>query len=126
MLNLSQASNAVLTLNSLLKFYLSQQESKDEEKYYAGPNHPALGELVESELYYNKIVSCLDSRTSHKGALLCVSVARGCLSKVIGQRKYNKQRLIREYGLVDLKFKEDGSLSGYELKIEEERKRECT
>ena len=97
-----------------------------EDKYYAGPNHPALGELVESELYYNKIISCLDSNIQHTDMILQVSVARGCLSKAIGQKKYNKHRLISKFGLADVKFKEDESLSGYELKIKEERKRECT
>ena len=97
-----------------------------DDKYYAGPNHPALGELVESELYYNKIISCLDSDIQHTNMILQVSVARGCLSKAIGQKKYNKHRLISKFGLADVKFKEDESLSGYELKIKEERKRECT
>ena len=97
-----------------------------EDKYYAGPNHPALGELVESELYYNKIVSCLDNKNQYNGMILQISVAQGCLSKAIGQKKYNKQRLMRDYGLADVKFKEDESLSGYEFKIKEERKRECT
>ena len=58
--------------------------------------------------------------------ILQISVAQGCLSKAIGQKKYNKQRLMRDYGLADVKFKEDVSLSGYEFKIKEERKRECT
>ena len=43
-----------------------------------------------------------------------------------GQKKNNKLKLIREFGFAEVKFKEDESLSGYELKIKEERKRECT
>ena len=97
-----------------------------EEKYYAGPNHPALGEMVESALLYNKIIACLDKENLHHSSILSVYVARGALSKAIGQRKSNKLRLIQEYGFADVKFKEDEGLSGYELKIEEERKRECT
>ena len=98
----------------------------DEEKYYSGPNHPALGELVESAMLYNKITSLLDKNRSYSDSIVKISVPKGCLSKAIGQKKSNKYRLISEYGIADLNITEDESLSGYELKIEEERKRECT
>ena len=97
-----------------------------EDKYYAGPNHPALGEMVENAVYYNKIVDELGSKTSCNGNILHVYVAKGCLSKAIGQKKSNVDKLIRNFGFSDVKVKEDGNLIGYELKIEEERKRECT
>lgn len=103
----------------------SSENLNDEEKYYAGPNHPALGEMVESALIYNKITKHLDSDKVYDKIILNVSVARGCLSKAIGQKKSNKIKLIREYGFADVKFKEEEILSGYELDIEEERKREC-
>lgn len=98
----------------------------DTDKYYAGPNHPALGEMVESAMIYNKIASKLVKGGDYSGVTLRVSVAKGCLSKAIGQKKCNKNRLVREYGFADVKITEDESLSGYQLKIEEERKRECT
>ena len=104
----------------------SSENLVDEEKYYAGPNHPALGEMVESALFYNKIASYLDKDRSYSDINLKISVAKGCLSKVIGQKRSNKDRLYREYGIAEVKFKEDENLSGYELMIEEERKRECT
>ena len=104
----------------------SSENLVDDEKYNAGPNHPALGEMVESALYYNKIVRYLSKNNLFSNEILHISVPRGSLSKVIGQKKNNKKRLISEYGFTDIKFTEDDSLSGYELKIEEERKRECT
>ena len=104
----------------------SSENLVDKEKYYAGPNHPALGEMVESALFYNKIIACLDKNRSYSDTKLKISVAKGALSKVIGQNKSNKYRLYREYGIADINFKEDENLSGYELMIEEERKRECT
>lgn len=96
-----------------------------DEKYYAGPNHPALGEMVESAVYYNKIVTRLSSET-HVGATLCVYVAKGCLSKAIGQKKSNIDKLVRNFGFSSVKIREDNSLQGYELVLDEERKRECT
>jgi hypothetical protein len=97
----------------------------DEEKYYAGPNHPAIGEMVESAGIYNRIVGLIANKSSNKEMILTVFVPHGFLSKAIGQRKTNKNRLIQEFGYADVKFKEDSNLSGYELRIEE-RKRECT
>ena len=95
------------------------------EKYYAGPNHPAIGEMVESAVYYNKIKSKL-LELSYEAKTLTVFVKKGSLSKAIGQKRNNIHRLIREFGFAEVKIKEDDSLSAYELRIEEERKRECT
>ncbi len=97
-----------------------------EDKYYAGPNHPAIGEMVENAMFYNRIADRLDEGSSHSGATLYVTVARGSLSKAIGQKKSNTLKLIQKYGFAKVKFREDDGLSAYELKIEEERKRECT
>lgn len=98
----------------------------DEEKYYAGPNHPAIGEMVESAMLYNRIANLIETGRSYADTVLKVFVARGCLSKAIGQKKTNKNRLILEYGFADVKITEDENLHGYEVKIEKERKRECT
>lgn len=98
----------------------------DNEKYYAGPNHPAIGEMVESAMLYNRITEQLEKEKSYADVTLKVYIAKGCLSKAIGQKKTNKNRLIREYGFADVKITEDENLCGYELKIEEERKRKCT
>ena len=98
----------------------------DDEKYYAGPNHPAIGEMVESAMLYNRIINSLDTDRDYMGVPLIIHVAKGCLSKAIGQKKTNKNRLIRNYGFSDIKIIEDERLVGYELTIEEERKRECT
>ena len=97
----------------------------NDEKYYAGPNHPALGEMVENAVYYNKIVNRLDNNVSHDGKTLLVSVAKGCLSKAIGQRKSNIVKLMLNFNFRDVKIKEDESLVPYELQIKE-RKMECT
>ena len=103
----------------------ASENLSDKEKYYGGPNHPALGEMVESAVYYNKIATRL-GKDRYDGEALRIHVGKGCLSKAIGQKKSNVNRLIREYGFSDVKFKEDEGLSAYELMIEEERKRECT
>ena len=81
--------------------------------------------MVESELIYKKITDLINTDQSKSDKVLSIRVAKGCLSKAIGQKKKNKNKLVREYGYKEVKFTEDANLSGYELMIEEERKSEC-
>lgn len=102
----------------------SSESLADDEKYYAGPNHPALGELIESRVYYNRIVASMPSNCKNKKII--VFVPRGELSKAIGQRRENKNRLLQVFGLADVKFRETGALWEYEIKIELEGETKCT
>ena len=96
----------------------------DDEKYFAGPNHPALGELIESRVYYNRIAATMSPEL--KNEKITVLVPRGELSKAIGQRRQNKNRLLQEFELVDIKFRESSALQKYEIKIELEGETKCT
>ncbi len=83
-----------------------------DKTYAAGPNHPALGELVENEFYYNKIDKIL-SEMNISDENIEILVSRGSLSKAIGQRKRNKLRLAEKYK--NISFAESEKLSGYEV-----------
>ena len=104
----------------------ASENLNSDDKYYAGPNHAALGEMVVGALYYNKVVNILNAYDHLNTTVLRVKVAKGCTSKMIGQNKRNKLRLIREFGLADMIVTEDENLYGYEVIINQERKRECT
>ena len=103
----------------------ASENLRDASLAVAGATHSAIGEMAMSELFYEHICDELDKRAINGGSLI-IYVARGATSKAIGQKRNNVERLIREYGFADVKFKEDECLSYYELKIEEERKREGT
>ncbi len=94
------------------------------DSYFAGPNHPALGELCENRVFYSIIREKLKALKMNSGAVINVRVPRGALSKAIGQNKKNKQSLISEFSLSDILFLEDKSLSGYVAECEE-RKNKC-
>ena len=89
----------------------------DPEAYYAGANHPALGELVENEYYYRKIINKVKNSDLKEVSGLVIAVSSGALSKAIGQNKKNKLRLMSELGLSSVKFVEDLSLSKFEIGI---------
>ena len=90
----------------------------DVSKYHSGPNHPALGELVESRIFYNRIVNLVKNMQIPPDKVMVVTVAKGAISKAIGQKRINKARLIKELGLTDIIFRESDFLSDYELTID--------
>ena len=67
----------------------------DPDTVYAGPNHPALGELVMNEYYYEKCKEILSS--AHLlGQEVLLKVPSTEVSKVVGQHRKNIERLRHE------------------------------
>lgn len=98
----------------------SSENLSSRETYFEGPNHPALGELVISRYYFEKI---LDGAKIYKLSgedTLTVGVAPGSLSKAIGQKKINKIKLKEKLGVREVRIIEDPSVSGYGIKLETE------
>ena len=87
--------------------------SKD--SYVAGPNHPALGELIIGEYYYEKIMNILSAAKVAFDEHITILVKPGSLSKAIGQNAKNKTRLKDVYK--DIHFAESDGLSGYEISV---------
>ncbi len=94
-----------------------------DETYFAGPNHSAIGELVENRIYLENIQKKLEKANLCDNETIVVSTAKGCLSKAIGQKKKNKFLLMETFNVRDVKFRENMELSGYEVSVEVERKK---
>lgn len=86
-----------------------------EETYYAGPNHPALGELIIGEVYYRKICEKLDKNKAAEAA--AISVPKGDISAAVGHKRANKIRIENEYNVKNIKFIEKESLPRYNIEI---------
>lgn len=95
----------------------SSDNLSNSNTYFAGPNHPALGELVKSRVYYNRICCQLDLSSDIKDKVLYISVAKGETSKAVGQKKENKISLMQKYGIKNIIIREDDSLSEYDVRI---------
>ena len=65
------------------------------EAVMAGPNHPALGELVWNEVYYQDTVAALQ-QAGLCGRDVELAVPTREISKVVGQHRSNLTRLLRE------------------------------
>lgn len=92
------------------------------DTYYGGPNHAAIGELVEGEYYYRLIKKKLSEIELSDKKMITVVAPPGQTSKIIGQLKKNKIRLLREYG-ISLKVVESEEVEKYNILLKaEERK----
>ena len=78
-----------------------------------GYYHPAMGELVEGEIYYRRIKKLLQNAQNISS--VTVTVPSGCLSKAIGQRGRNRDRLKTEFSLKKIVFKENDMLNNIEI-----------
>ena len=96
----------------------STENLTSEDTYYAGPNHAAIGELVENEIYYNIICAEIEKSGIFDVSELKICVPKGCLSKAIGQKKKNKIKLQEKYSIKHIGFSESDLLSEYSVKIE--------
>ena len=86
-----------------------------DETYVAGPNHPALGELVIGEYYFNKMCERLEIENFDPDSHITIQVSLGSLSKAIGQNRINKNRLNAKYK--NLVFAESDGLSAFEISV---------
>ena len=74
--------------------------------------HPAIGEQVRSALYEEKIRAALQDAAHGKplcGRVLELTVPRGEVSRAIGQRGVNRDRLLAAYGLRGMRVREGDS-----------------
>lgn len=92
------------------------------DTYFAGPNHAAIGELVENRIYYDLIEEKIQDVQIEVDDVLKIYVARGCLSKAIGQKKKNKFLLAEVLKTSNIVFLESDNLKEYEAFVVVERK----
>ncbi|MBQ3701778.1 MAG: radical SAM protein [Oscillospiraceae bacterium] len=76
----------------------------------AGAYHPALGELVKSRILLNRARALL--RGVEPGSRVTLTVGKGKTSQMAGQHRENVRRLTEEFGLAELKIRENPELNG--------------
>lgn len=84
----------------------------------AGAYHPALGELVQSRVWLKKLdglISAMD-----RGQRLTITVPKGAVSLVVGQKKCNINAIKEKYGIKNVKiFESDHSNCDIVLKFDD-------
>lgn len=101
-----------------LKIGLHEGEKlHDPDTYFAGPHHPALGEMVRSRVYLHNIESALQKFGPLQNRTIRIEVAARCISMAAGQHKMNKRRILEKTGAKSVKILENNGLSGYNINI---------
>lgn len=95
----------------------SSDNLADDSCVMGGANHPSIGELARSEVYFDSICEEIEAR-GFRGGELTVYVANGCVSKAVGQKKTNKQRICQKYGFKRVKVLEKNQILGYNIILE--------
>ncbi len=99
-----------------LRIGLCESENLHEaDTFAAGPNHPAMGELVRGEIYWNRIRTERTAVPISSENGLRIEVPRGELSAAIGQNGRNKQRIREEFAVKTIQFTENNSLKRYHI-----------
>ena len=78
----------------------------NDNTYFAGPNHPALGELVENRVYYRLLEEQIKRSMNDISDTVEFLIPIGAKSKVIGQKKCNIKRLSELYGIKRIRLTE--------------------
>ena len=101
-----------------IRIGLCDSENLHSDKtYYAGPNHPALGEMIISEVFYKNICRAVTEGSRNRSITIYAPI--GSVSAVAGHKKCNKLRLASEYGIKNVKIIEDATLIGHNIRVEE-------
>lgn len=93
----------------------------EEGTIVGGAYHSAFGEMVYSELYYRRMKKYIDRNFGGdiSGKEIRVYVPVGEVSKVSGQKKANKIRLMKEYNVKKVRIIENRELFCYNIRIEQ-------
>ena len=86
-----------------------------DERYLAGPVHPAMGEIVRSFIYRRAIEEQLNGCSDISE--ITVEVARGGTSAAVGQTGANRRYFAEKFGIGHIKFVENERLIGYNIKV---------
>ena len=97
----------------------SGENLSDEAHVAGGANHSAIGEMAMSALYFDKICEQLDAKiTDNAPDILTIFCPMGEISKVVGQKRKNIEKIREKYGIKKVKVLEKKELLRYNIIID--------
>lgn len=113
----TEAAFAIFCNNGLPVIRIGLQSSDglgDADGITYGAYECAMGEMVISRYYFNKIANSIKDKTEK----LTVYCAFGEASKISGHKKENKKKLYENYGIKQLKIIETEDIKPFDIKCE--------
>lgn len=102
----------------VLKIGLHESDNlHSDSTFFAGPNHPALGEMIRGRVYTNRILAELEGKDC-KDKIIEISVPSAAVSAVIGQHKVNKRLIWEKTSAKYVKILENKDKMEYNISIE--------
>lgn len=97
----------------------SGENLSDESLVAGGANHSAIGELAMSALYLDKICEKIDAEIcSEIPQAITIFCPKGEISKVVGQKRKNIEKIYQKYGIKRVKVLEKDELLRYNIIID--------
>lgn len=85
----------------------------------AGASHSAIGEMAMSGVYFDRICEALDAKDGEKAPKgIIIYCPRGEISKVVGQKRKNIEKINEKYGIKRVKVLEKNELLRYNVVID--------
>lgn len=84
----------------------------------AGAFHSAFGELVQGKCFLDSIILKLDKEKDLEGKTLILHVPERSISKAVGQKRVNIEKIKSRYGIKDIKVVENKLLKGFDIDTE--------
>ena len=97
----------------------SSENLSDDSLVAGGANHSAIGELAMSALYLDKICECIDANSPVEiPKKITIYCPKGDVSKIVGQKRRNLQKICEKYGIKNVKVLEKNELLSYNIIID--------
>ena len=97
----------------------SGENLSDASLVAGGANHSAIGELSMSALYLDKMCEYIEAHATEKMAeKITIYCPKGDISKIVGQKRKNMQKIYEKYGIKSAKVLEKNELLSYNIIID--------
>ena len=97
---------------------LCASENLASDKVYGGASHSAIGELAMGEIFYEEICRKIEEWGDVCGKTVMIYVPRGAISRVVGQKRVNVERIYKKYSPLRVKVLEKNELMRYNIIID--------
>lgn len=97
---------------------LCASENLASDKVYGGASHSAIGELAMGEIFYEEMCRLLNERGDVAGRSVTFYVPKGAVSRAVGQKRVNAERIYKKYSPLCVKVLEKSELMRYNIIID--------
>ena len=97
---------------------LCASENLASDKVYGGASHSAIGELAMGEIFFEEMCRKIEERGDVRGKKVIFYVPRGAVSRAIGQKRVNVERICKKYSPLRVKVLEKNELMRYNIIID--------